>query len=130
MGIRNREYLARHHRVQDLYHKLKATEDEYLDSERAEALGIVYSTTDLSAPTSFFSPNSRTESIVTEASIDEDAFHRRRPQDEELVAIFGKTRELRESLYNTGRFEALIEAYLDYADSQEKKCGSSSHNIM
>ncbi|KAF4215892.1 hypothetical protein CNMCM5878_007623 [Aspergillus fumigatiaffinis] len=85
---------------------------------------------DVSAPTSFFSPNSRTESIVTEASIDEDAFHRRRPQDEMLVEIFGKTRELRESLYNTGRFEALVEAYLDYADSQEKKCGSSSHNIM
>jgi hypothetical protein len=98
--------------------------------QRAETLGIVSSAMDVSAPTSFFSPNSRTESIVTEASIDEDAFHRRRPQDEMLVEIFGKTRELRESLYNTGRFEALVEAYLDYADSQEKKCGSSSHNIM
>ncbi|RLL93180.1 hypothetical protein CFD26_102035 [Aspergillus turcosus] len=130
MGIRNQEYLARHHGVRDLYHKLKALKDEYIDTERSEALGIAYSRMDLFSPTSFFSPNPRTESIVPEAGIDEDSFHRY-PQNDMLVSVFGISPEnLRESTYKGGRFEALVQTYLNYAESQDEKCEPSSHNIM
>lgn len=130
MGIRNQEYLARHHSVRDLYRKLKAVEDEYIDAERSEAFGIVYSRMDLFTPTLFFSPNPRKESIVPEAGIDEDCFHRRNPQDEMLVDVFGKSFKLRQSIYKTRRFQALVEAYLNYAESQNEKCEPSSLNIM
>ncbi|KAF7116127.1 hypothetical protein CNMCM5793_004147 [Aspergillus hiratsukae] len=85
---------------------------------------------DLSTPTLFFSPNPRKESVVTEAGIDQASFHQY-PQNDILVAVFGmRPEELRESSYKGGRFDFLVQTYLNYAESQDEKCEPSSHNIM
>lgn len=110
----------------DFYGKLKAVKDEFIDTERSEALGIVYSGMDLFTPTSFFSPIPRKESIVTDAGVEEDCFFLHSEDDFSLGLRSGK---FHRSIYKTGRFEALVEAYLNYAESQDEKFAPLSHNI-